>query len=182
LETVKDRIELLDRLDLRGKACAEIGVCHGEYSLEILRRSPKTLYLIDSWTYEGMGLPGEHTVKNGSGHNGYLAVSLRFRGNLVVKIIHKTSFEASLGLGNGELDFAYIDADHALQFVYADLLLWYPKLKVGGWLSGHDLTYPGEVPNGVNEAVRMFCEVTKEKIELITDESSNRSFAIKRTR
>jgi methyltransferase family protein len=35
-------------------------------------------------------------------------------------------------------DFVYIDADHSFDAVTVDLRTWYPKLKVGGVMSGHD--------------------------------------------
>ena len=36
------------------------------------------------------------------------------------------------------LDFIYIDANHAYDFVVEDINLWFPKLKKGGIFSGHD--------------------------------------------
>lgn len=185
-EVVTDRVALLDHLELKGKACAEIGVCHGEYSIEILRRSPQILHLVDAWSCEGRSIYGRHTVRNGMGHTGYLAVSLRFRGNPSVNIIHRTSLEAALDFPDGELDFVYIDADHSLPFVYADLFLWYPKVKRGGWIAGHDFNHTNKAFK-VDEAVQMFTMVTGEKLSIVTGEKCNdgpiaSSFAIKKTR
>jgi len=36
------------------------------------------------------------------------------------------------------LDWIYIDGDHTLQGAMADLLDWYPKVKLGGVIFGHD--------------------------------------------
>jgi hypothetical protein len=36
------------------------------------------------------------------------------------------------------LDFIYIDANHAYDFVKEDIECWYPKVKPGGWVMGHD--------------------------------------------
>ena len=36
------------------------------------------------------------------------------------------------------LDFIYIDANHAYDFVVEDIKLWFPKLKKEGVFSGHD--------------------------------------------
>src|SRR3972149_4135741 len=36
------------------------------------------------------------------------------------------------------LDFVYIDADHSFEKFMSDITVWYPKLKAGGLLAGHD--------------------------------------------
>ena len=36
------------------------------------------------------------------------------------------------------LDFVYIDANHSYDYVKEDIELWYPKVKSGGYLLGHD--------------------------------------------
>ena len=37
-----------------------------------------------------------------------------------------------------DLDFVYVDGNHAYDFVKEDIKLYYPKLKIGGVLGGHD--------------------------------------------
>jgi hypothetical protein len=39
---------------------------------------------------------------------------------------------------DNSLDFVYIDANHAYQYVVQDIQLWYPKVKPGGYICGHD--------------------------------------------
>ena len=41
------------------------------------------------------------------------------------------------------LDFVYIDACHEYSAVKADIAAWYPKVRVGGVLGGHDITWSG---------------------------------------
>jgi hypothetical protein len=36
------------------------------------------------------------------------------------------------------LDFVYIDANHEYSYVVEDIKLWYPKVKKGGIVAGHD--------------------------------------------
>jgi predicted O-methyltransferase YrrM len=39
------------------------------------------------------------------------------------------------------LDFVYIDADHSYGHIKQDIALWTPKVKVGGYIGGHDYTW-----------------------------------------
>jgi hypothetical protein len=58
---------------------------------------------------------------------------------------------ASLKVPN-DLDFVYIDADHDEKSVIIDIACWYPKVKVGGIIAGHDYSKV----NGVGKAVHRF--------------------------
>src|ERR1700687_2229425 len=53
--------------------------------------------------------------------------------------VHKmTSLEGATLFADGSLDFVFIDASHDFASVRADIAAWWPKVKVGGVLSGHD--------------------------------------------
>jgi predicted O-methyltransferase YrrM len=55
------------------------------------------------------------------------------------KIYTMSSKEASALIPN-ELDLVYIDADHSYESCKEDILLWSPKVKIGGIICGHDYT------------------------------------------
>ena len=40
---------------------------------------------------------------------------------------------------DGFFDYLYLDADHSKKSVLADLKYWYPKVKNGGIIAGHDV-------------------------------------------
>ena len=66
-----------------------------------------------------------------------------------------TSLEAASKFADDSIDFVFIDASHEYTDVVDDLKAWYPKLKKGGTLAGHDY-YPdqptwGGVYKAVNE-------------------------------
>jgi len=64
--------------------------------------------------------------------------------------------ENAVDLIPDELDFVYIDADHNHEGVKKDLELYFPKVRVGEIIGGHDFSYdfPG-IPKAVLEFVDM---------------------------
>ena len=64
-----------------------------------------------------------------------------------------TSLEAATKFEDASLDFVFIDAAHEYEHVKEDLNAWYPKIKKGGILAGHDF-YPDQPTwGGVHKAV-----------------------------
>ena len=53
-------------------------------------------------------------------------------------MVRATSEVAADMFEDFSLDFVYIDANHAYDFVKQDIKLWYPKVKQNGYLCGHD--------------------------------------------
>lgn len=51
------------------------------------------------------------------------------------------------------LDFAFIDADHSAVATWKDIQAWWPKIRPGGILCGHDYD---AVQTGVSDAVKEF--------------------------
>ena len=72
-----------------------------------------------------------------------------------IKTIREASTDAAKRFEDGSLDLVFIDADHSYSGSKQDMEAWYPKVKTGGWLSGHDFEYPGV--GDVASAVRDFC-------------------------
>ena len=66
--------------------------------------------------------------------------------------IRNRSTEAAADFEAHSVDMLFIDGDHTFEGCYADLEAWYPKLRPGGILIGHDCV-PGE---GVLQAVERF--------------------------
>lgn len=57
-----------------------------------------------------------------------------------------------------EIDFVYIDAEHSYNGVYTDICTWFPKIRIGGLIAGHDYghsNFPG-VKQAVDEFFRRF--------------------------
>jgi predicted O-methyltransferase YrrM len=73
--------------------------------------------------------------------------------NHVVNPVRLTSTEASKLYADNSLDFVFIDANHSYEFVKDDINAWYPKVKKGGILAGHDYNRSWQ---GVIQAVDEF--------------------------
>jgi len=66
------------------------------------------------------------------------------------------SVKAARCFDDGELDFVFIDADHSYQATKSDITAWWPKLRPGGLLIGHDYN-PDRFP-GVCRAIDEFAQ------------------------
>ena len=66
--------------------------------------------------------------------------------------IRGTSLEAVNQFEDQSLDFVFVDGSHAYRDVLDDLKAWYPKIRDGGTLAGHDYHWPE-----VRRAVTKFC-------------------------
>ena len=134
-----NRIELLKEIGLEfpyGKGI-EIGTFKGEFSKEILQSWNGTLYMVDVWRPLGDEYldASNHAIHSTAYSETINNISeLEDRGIM----IRATSEKASEIFTDNSLDFAYIDANHAYDFVVQDIKLWYPKIKSGGYLLGHD--------------------------------------------
>ena len=95
-----------------------------------------------------------------------------------VEVIRKESAEGSKGFKDNFFDFIYIDANHTYKYVCEDLALWYPKLKPGGILAGHDylngIAY-GTI-FGVKRAVDEFAAKLNKEVTAVSGGYKNRRF------
>lgn len=141
---------LRGRKDLVG---AEIGSESGMNALSILKTLDiKTLYLIDIYdtytddryiNFKGSGVLDSSKI----GKSCYDSAVLNLKGyeDKIVWVIGKSS-EVVSDIKE-PLDFVYIDGNHRYEYVKEDIELYYPKVKIGGVLGGHDFknTEPGVV-------------------------------------
>lgn len=139
---------------------AEIGVLRGDNASSVLGSLCLTkFYLVDSWkVYTGSDLDNIESSA-GKGNKDFIesckaTTYNRFKDYKNVEIICKESAEASKDIPDNYLDFVYIDAKHTFKHVLNDCRIWYPKVKYGGMLGGHDIFhefYGKEVQSAVTE-------------------------------
>jgi predicted O-methyltransferase YrrM len=87
-------------------------------------------------------------------HDGFSRVTQLCKQHNLEHVIHmrkSDSARAALAYPDAYFDFVFIDADHTYDAVKLDINAWWPKVKMGGVLAGHD--WVNEFP-GVEKAVR----------------------------
>ena len=87
-------------------------------------------------------------------------------------LVKGSSMGVSKLIADDSLDWVYIDSDHSYNGAKEDIEGWFPKVRKGGIISGHDYVRYSEMPpkyrenpgyqfvkgQGVVEAVDEFCE------------------------
>jgi len=166
--------QFLRERNLLGPA-AEIGVCQGQYSRDILNWGVRHLYLVDPWkelSTAPCGITDEQHEKF------YQDCLSNVRGcEDRTTILRMTSVEAAEVIPDGALDFCYIDANHRYEGISVDLPTWWPKVRAGGVLAGHDYLALGL---GVNQAVTEFAAAHSLKVHLVVDHVQDASFWIEK--
>lgn len=56
----------------------------------------------------------------------------------ILTTLRMESIKAAKLFENESIDFVFIDASHDYDNVVADINAWYPKVKKGGYIAGHD--------------------------------------------
>lgn len=112
------------------KIGAEIGVNFGEYGVTLCKAGLK-MYGVDCWeNYEGYKRVGHYKSQKDE--------AVKNLKDLDYTIIHKYSMDALKDFKDNSLDFVYIDSNHTLPYVVADIFGWERKVRKGGIISGHD--------------------------------------------
>jgi hypothetical protein len=132
-----------ERIDLVG---AEIGVKSGENASIILKSLKiKNLILVDSWkAYKNFDLTKDE-VDAGYGsqkmmdENRDITYKLFGTDKRVIIMAVDSILAADICQHSDRLfDFVYIDANHRRKDVLNDCIAWYPVIKRGGVIGGHD--------------------------------------------
>jgi hypothetical protein len=164
--------KLLAQYNMLGDS-AEIGVAEGRYSLEILQWGVPKLYLVDAW--QNQDLFGDANFPQSWHDKNFEEAKERVKAyKKKVVFLKGLSVEMANKIPDGSLSFVYIDACHTYEAVLEDLKAYYPKLKDGGIMAGHD--FLGK-DYGVEKAVREFASENNLEVNLIPELSEeNASF------
>lgn len=145
---------------------AEIGVLRGDTSHGLLQAFPQLfLYMVDNWSVPAADsgyanscdcAAHQHWAQHAA--NEQIAYTRTEFAAERRALLRANSDTASRAIADESLDFAFIDADHTYEGVSRDISAWWPKVRPGGILAGHD--YGGRKNRegiwGVNRAVNEF--------------------------
>lgn len=150
---------------------AEIGCAEGYFSADICRWGVKKLYMVDLWDHiphqTGDGnAPIEWHRKN------YVEAMDRVKG-FPVQVLRGISWRMSEHVPDNSLDMVYIDCCHEYECVKKDLKAWYPKVKSGGVVAGHDIN---NAAYGVERAMTEFCNDLGVTFTIIPEHGPDASF------
>ena len=56
-------------------------------------------------------------------------------------VVRTRSVDAAARYVNGTVQFVFLDGGHSREAVAADIAAWYPKVRPGGYIGGHDFSY-----------------------------------------
>jgi hypothetical protein len=157
----------------------EIGVFRAVLSKVLLQHRPQLhLCLVDLWCRNpspNFAATNVRTVQKVWNHGRWPRI-FRFAMNNVafawdrVTPIRADSVAAATTFHGRPLDFAFIDDDHSYSGCLRSITAWFPKVKPGGWICGHDYNHPDpRFKFHVTEAVHAFFDPLKLLVELDLD-------------
>ncbi len=166
---------LANSLNLTGWA-VELGVWRGEFAEKNLKVWSGSRYvLIDLWepsdcvngnrsscVYGGNVSDGGVAERSFDKHITTLRMQRahpRWRGRW--DMVQASTLDAAQRYRDGQFDWLYLDATHTYAEARRDLEAWYPKVRVGGLISGHDYQFQHQTIGdgytfGVRDAVDEF--------------------------
>ncbi|WP_437327112.1 class I SAM-dependent methyltransferase [Sorangium sp. So ce381] len=150
---------------IRGGAMVEVGSWKGLSTAYVGRLAAKNgvaLHCVDTWRGS--------SDKYADRYRAMLAaedVPGAFRANMAAlgiqpNVLRMASTDAAAGFADASLDLVFLDGSHDRAAVLADLEAWWPRLKPGAVLAGHD---HNEDHAGVMEAVAHFMSRVGRAIE-----------------
>jgi hypothetical protein len=146
---------------------AEVGVFRGHTSEALLSEFPElSLWMVDPWA----PFAGESRFDKSNQIDFDLSMEATMLWTEFAKrrryVLRQASPNAAARFGDGSLDFVFIDGNHLYENVVADISAWWPKLRRGGLLTGHDYAVYGDADGkwGVKRAVDEFVSATDREL------------------
>jgi hypothetical protein len=155
----------------------EVGVWRGDYSRLIVGAlAPTKFYGVDPYQifedYKDQPDPVEFANQQNLDRLHDRVVN-NYRSLPGTSLMRSTGIQAAQQFDDNSIDFVYIDGDHTYEFVSKDIAAWWPKVRAGGILSGHDYT-PGNPRKGhvygVIEAVTEFAQQNNLEVKTTDEE------------
>lgn len=142
LENVANRYDIGVLLEKRGyKVGVELGVQAGLFARAMLSRwaSCEKYVLVDIWSHQDKNYIDTANVDNKQ-QSQIKRQALKQVAPWASKVVVHQNFtvDAAKYVEDNSVDFIYVDARHDYCGVMEDITAWYPKLRSGGLMAGHD--------------------------------------------
>jgi hypothetical protein len=126
---------------------AEVGVKYGRHARIILSQwtSCKNFRLIDLLQEQKNYVDGSNAKAAEQDQRFAGAIKTLAQWKDKTTFLRMLSTEAAKTIPDQSLDYVYIDARHDYCGVKEDIVAYYPKLRSGGIMAGHDYYYASEV-------------------------------------
>lgn len=132
----------------------EIGVSTGNGSITMLQQIPDlTLYSIDPWKHLEDKYGEEHfesALPQLELDHAYLIAKTRLAEFGERSIIIRKNSDDAVGDVPDKVDYVFIDGDHSYNQVLRDINHYFPKVKSGGIIAGHDYVKQSGVARAVD--------------------------------
>lgn len=148
-----NRDELLSIFAKLGyKVGVEIGVNNGRFAQKMCEIIPGLKYYgVDPYNrYDDFQLASTHQLQKS------YQKTLDKLAPYDATIIKTFSILAYDKFENRSVDFVYIDGNHDFNYVFSDILLWLPRIRKGGVISGHDYLEAIGVKEAVDFCIKSF--------------------------
>ncbi|MBU1067430.1 class I SAM-dependent methyltransferase [Patescibacteria group bacterium] len=118
---------------------AEIGVYKGPMvKLLLAYTNIKQYWAIDPWHKLGPEHGRLERITQEEWDSIYLGIAKHMLNSNNLNVLRTTSENAVKIFPDKFFDIVFIDDDHTYQAVKDNIIRWTPKMKHGGWLTGHD--------------------------------------------
>jgi hypothetical protein len=125
---------------LLNKRICEVGVRFAYNFQQLLSANPDLAVAVDHW-HIGRSIGEQDTgLEQGKLDKIYLDVVMRYIDEPCVKILRARSDEAAGRFPLMYFDYVYLDADHTHAGCLRDIRSWWPRVRQGGIIAGHDYT------------------------------------------
>lgn len=159
LESRYNLPQWLETLQFKGDG-AELGVQRGEFAAHSLRVWPSGAhyYMVDPWAQQAVYVDLANVATSEQENRMAEAAQAVAAFPTRAVLMRNFSFDAAKAFEDCALDYVYVDAVHDYAGALNDMIDWWPKVRPGGVMGGHDFA-DGIFRDGifgVESAVRHF--------------------------
>jgi len=174
LKNFSHRTQLGDFLNGRGLTGkgVEVGTLFGAHATDILKTWKGHLYCVDPWENQPESVYFDGANKQDM-NQVFSQVCKTIGKHPRCTLYRMMSLNAVGMFDDEELSFCYLDGNHGLQHIRADIAAWWPKVKIGGLVSGHDYftRYDNDTDSDAGTAVAELAEALGIRVHVTWDTS-----------